>query len=125
DVMACVGNSAALSMDLLCISTASGDFSEAERVNLFLLSEGESAVRILRSLQKYFNRLYMTRLRMDQGSSMDSAMGQLKPPIFWKNKAPFQSQVSGWTTLSLEQALTLLTTAEAKCKQTGSSPETL
>jgi len=40
-------------------------------------------------------------------------------------KAAFESQVSGWSLLQMEQALALLAGVEARCKQTAHDPNIL
>jgi DNA polymerase III subunit delta len=125
DVMACVGSSAALSLDDLSKHVASGLYAEADRILTFVLSEGVPAVTVLRTLQNYFTRLSVTRARIDRGENVEVAMKRLRPEVFWKHKAAFQSQVAGWSMEQLQQALALLMSVEAKCKQTGSDPNIL
>ncbi len=122
DVMACVGSSAALSLDDLSKLVASGMYAEADRILTFVLSEGVQAVTVLRTLQNYFTRLSITRARVDRGENIEVAMKKLRPEVFWKHKAAFESQVMGWSAESLQQALALLMSVEAKCKQTGADP---
>lgn len=122
DVMACVGDSAELSMDMLSQQTASGRYAEAERVLATLMHDGTSFVVVTRGLQNYFLRLHLTRARMDNGDTADAAMAKIRPPLFWKVKDAFAAQLQGWTTPRLDQALSLIMTAEFKCKQTGADP---
>ncbi len=123
DVIECVGNSADLSMDGIAKNVAAGNFSEADKVLNHVLSEGITAVAVLRSLQNYFMRLHITKSRIEQGDSLDSAIKKLRPPIFFKVKAPFEAQVRNWGMQQLEQSLSLITSVEAKCKQTANNPE--
>jgi DNA polymerase-3 subunit delta len=125
DVVACVGNSAALSLDDLARHVASGQFAEAERILNHLLSEGIPAVGILRTLQNYFLRLHISKSRMQQGENTEEALKKLRPPLFFKVKPAFEMQLSGWSLTQMEQALALLSSVEAKCKQTAHDPQTL
>jgi DNA polymerase-3 subunit delta len=125
DVEACVGSSAALSLDGLAKMVASGQYAAAERILQNVLSEGLPAVAVLRNLQNYFLRLHLTKGRMAAGESLDAAIAKLRPPLFYKHKDAFIAQTGGWPSDQIEQALALLQSAEAKCKQTGSAPETL
>ncbi len=125
DVTACIGDSADLSIDLLAKAAASGLFADADRTLQKLLKEGIPAVTVLRNLQNYFMRLHATRSRVDKGEDSDMAMKKLKPPIFWKNEDAFRAQLHAWTAPQCEQALSLLMSAEAKCKQTGQEPDTV
>jgi DNA polymerase-3 subunit delta len=125
DVIACVGNAAALSLDDLAKNVASGNFADAERVLNHVLSEGMPAVTILRALQNYFMRLHVTKARLQGGESMEEATRKLKPPPFFKVKPAFEFQAAGWGMGQLEQALALMAAVEAKCKQTANDPQTL
>lgn len=125
DVIACVGNSAALSLDHLARHVASGQFAEADRILSHVLSEGLPAVTVLRNLQNHFMRLHITKARMQKGETMEAAMMKLRPAVFFKVKPAFEAQLNGWTMGQMEQALTLLTGVEAKCKQTANDPQTL
>ena len=125
DVTACIGDSATLSLDNLAKNVASGQFAEAERILGKILSGGIPAVTVLRTLQNYFLRLHVTKSRMQKGEGMESAMRKLRPQIFFKNKGAFEAQLTNWSLPRMEQALTLLTEAETKCKQTASMPNTL
>ncbi len=125
DVTACIGNSASLSLDDLAKHVASGQFAEADRILDHVLSEGIPAVTVLRNLQNHFMRLHITKARMQKGESMEGAMMKLRPAVFFKVKNAFESQLNGWSMGQMEQALALLASVEAKCKQTGSEPQTL
>ena len=125
DVIACVGNSAALSLDDLARHVASGQFAEADRILTYVLSEGLPAVTVLRTLQNHFLRLHITKARMQKGESMEAAMMKLRPAVFFKVKSAFESQLNGWSLGQMEQALALLAGVEAKCKQTANEPQTL
>jgi DNA polymerase-3 subunit delta len=125
DVIACVGNSAALSLDDLARHVASGQFGEAERILEHVLSEGIPAVTVLRNLQNHFLRLHVSKARMQRGESMEDSLKKLRPPLFFKVKSAFEFQLSAWNLNQLEQALALLSGVEAKCKQTASDPHTL
>lgn len=125
DVTACIGDSADLSIDILAKCAASGLFAEADRVLRYLLGEGVTAVSILRNLQNYFMRLHVTKARLEKGESLEAAMKKLRPEVFWKHKDAFSAQAQGWGLGQIEQALALLLSAEARCKQTGQEPDTV
>jgi DNA polymerase III subunit delta len=125
DVTACLGSSAVLPLDDLARTAASGNFAEADRILRHLLAEGESAVRILRVLQDYFSRLYVTKARLAKGEDLELALKKLKPPLFFKHKDAFTAQLRGWSAAQIEQAISLLMSVEGKCKQTGAEEGTL
>ena len=123
DVRAVIGNAADLSIDDVARFAASGQFAAAERILRQAASESTPAVTILRQLQNYFLRLHITKLRVQGGVGIDGAMAALKPPIFFKLKESFISQLQAWDVLAIEQVLQLLQTAEARTKQTGADPD--
>ncbi|MDE1151500.1 MAG: DNA polymerase III subunit delta [Micavibrio sp.] len=125
DVIACVGAGAMLSLDELSKTMCSGLYAEADKVLRQALSEGTNAVAILRHLQNYFAKLQITKARALQGEDLEFALKKLKPPLFFKLKDAFVTQVSSWSLQQLAQAQNILMTAEAKCKQTGSEPDLL
>jgi DNA polymerase-3 subunit delta len=125
DVIACVGNSADLSLDDLARHVASGQFAAADRILDYVLLEGLPAVTVLRTLQNHFLRLHITKARIQKGDDTEGAMKKLKPEVFWKVKDAFKSQLNGWSLGQMEQALALLAGVEAKCKQTANDPHTL
>jgi len=125
DVQACIGNSADLSLNDIAKYVASGNFSEADRILGHVLQEGTSAVAILRSMQNYFNRVLLTKARIEQGDNLDSAIKKLKPAIFFKEKPMFESCVRNWSISAISSALNIIISAEAQCKQTASMPDTI
>ena len=125
DVIACIGDSADLSLDDLSKNVASGQFAEAERILGKVLSGGIPAVTVLRNLQNYFLRLHITKSRMQNGEEMKIAIKRLRPPVFFKVEDAFKAQLTSWSLPRMEQALTLLADTEARCKQTANMPDTL
>lgn len=119
DAIACIGDTAALGMDDLTLSTAEGDHATAQRVLDRLLREGNQPVAVLRTLSRHFQRLHYAAGLMAQGKSVDQAMGALKPPVIFKAAERFKRQLSRWPTDRLGRALELLLEAEADCKTTG------
>lgn len=124
DVIASVGGSAQLPLEDLARTAASGNVAEADRILSHLLREGESPVRILRVMLDHFTRLHVTKARMGS-DGLDLALKKLRPPLFFKHKDAFMGQLNGWSFQMMEQALNIISSAEAKCKQTGSVPEVI
>lgn len=125
DVSTAIGAGGQLPMDDLTKAMGSGQFADADRVLQLALAEGESPVSILRHMQNYFTKLHITKARIAKGESLDAALMKLRPPLFFKLKDAFVAQMNGWTMAQLEQALALLMSVEAKCKQSGAEPHVL
>lgn len=82
--------------------------------------EGTGAIEILRVLQSQLQRLGLVRGMVDEGTGINDALKQLRPPVFFKERDAFVSQVRGWQSGRLMAALNYSVRAEAACKKTGS-----
>lgn len=123
DALACIGDTAALSMDDLALATADGDHQAAQRVLDRLFREGTHAVAVLRALSRHFQRLHLAAGVMAQGRSADQAMAALKPPVIFKAADRFRRQLGRWPAERVGRALEVLIEAEAECKSTGMPAE--
>jgi DNA polymerase III subunit delta len=102
---------------------ASGRFAEADRLMAFAFSEGDNPVALLRAMQSHFLRLHMVAGRLARGEGMDEALKRLRPALFFKQRPDFESQLRRLSPHHAEQALSVLATAEARCKRTGADGE--
>lgn len=119
DAMASVGDSAAMSLDLIAFAAASGD-SRALDINLQrAFNDGTSPIGILRAVGRHLERLHLVLGMIQGGASADQALSSLRPPVFYKFKSEFQNQVRRWQPEALSTALELVTEAEMDCKSTG------
>jgi len=119
DAIACIGDTAALSMDDLVLSTADGDHATAQRIADRLFRENIHAVAILRALSRHYQRLHLAAGGMAQGRSAEQAMTSLKPPVIFKAADRFKRQLHRWPLDRLGRALEILLEAEMDCKSTG------
>jgi DNA polymerase-3 subunit delta len=123
DALACIGDTASLSMDDLALATADGDHATSQRVLDRLFREGTHAVAVLRALSRHFQRLHYAAGLMTQGKSADQAMAALKPPVIFKAADRFRRQLGRWPADRVGRALEVLIEAEADCKTTGMPAE--
>ncbi len=119
DAVACVGDTASLSLDDLALAVADGDQPVVLRILDRLFREGTNPVPILRSVVRHFQRLHLAAGMKAAGRSVDQAVGALKPPPIFRVAPRFKGQVQRWAPERLGQALELLTAAELDCKTTG------
>ncbi len=119
DVLACVGDTAALSLDDLALAVADGDQAAVQRILDRLLASGTAPVAVLRAVARHFQRLHLAGGLAAAGKSPDQAMAALRPPVFFRHKARFGGQLRRWPPRRLGNALDVLLTAEADCKTTG------
>ncbi|MGH6959861.1 MAG: DNA polymerase III subunit delta [Dongiaceae bacterium] len=114
DVIACIGDSAALSLDDLVLAAADGHASALERAMTRCLDEGIVAVRILGAAGRHFLRLH--RISGAAGSDRERVIATLRPPVFFRHKPRLLQQAQQWSPLLLARAIDRLTQAELACK---------
>ncbi len=125
DAQACIGDSAALSLEDLAFAVAGGEPAGAERALQRSLQEGGHPVRALGAVARHFQRLHLVRGLTERGETLDGAVKGLRPPVFWKRAESFKAQATAWPPGALARALERLLEAEAACKQSGAVPDTI
>ncbi|MBL8834486.1 MAG: DNA polymerase III subunit delta [Rhodospirillales bacterium] len=123
DCIAVIGDSADIDLDDVIRATAGGDMTSLDRAYARISAEGDSSIGVLRMVSRHFQRLQMAQGEMARGLDADAAMGKLRPPVFWKEKTPFKSQLSRWPLPRLTAALERLLEAEIQCKSSGMPAE--
>lgn len=116
DVFKAVQSSKEASIENICIATANKDLKLAENCLSKAISENVEPIAIIRSIIYYFNRLYSAQKSIASGKSTQQAMSSLRPPVFFKNIDSFKKHLNIWNQSSILKVLTLLTSAEIKCK---------
>jgi DNA polymerase-3 subunit delta len=80
---------------------------------------GASPVGIVRALQREFARLRAAQSMIADGASPETAMGRLRPPVFFMEKRAFEQRLRPWNINRIDAALDLLLEAELGAKSTG------
>ncbi len=80
---------------------------------------GASPIGTVRALQREFARLRTARGFMAEGSSAETAMARLRPPVFFMEQRAFASRLNRWTVPKIDAALDILLEAELGAKSTG------
>lgn len=124
-VAAIVGDAAEEEMNEPALAAADGDISGVVRSLRRLSADGESAIGLLRIAQIHFRRLLAVRAEHESGLPIETAVANLRPPVFFKTKRRVETQARIWGTPQIERALGLLVEAETRCKSTGYDPETI
>ncbi len=125
DAQACVGDTAARSLDDVAFAVAGGDLPGFDRALGRCLQEGTSWIAPLRATARHFQRLHLVAGAMAAGQDAEGAMKRLHPPVFWKFKGPFKAQASVWSTSDLAAAMGRLLEAETRGKRGEAPPEIL
>ncbi|MBF0094118.1 MAG: DNA polymerase III subunit delta [Alphaproteobacteria bacterium] len=125
DAVACVGDSAALTLDDLCLAAADGDLATVDRILDRALREGSSPIAVLRAMNRHMQRLHLAAGQVTLGKSVDQAVASLRPPVFFKHAPRFRAQLRFWSPSRLAAAMGRLLDAERDCKTTGFPAEAL
>jgi DNA polymerase-3 subunit delta len=125
DAMACVGDSASMTLDDLVYAAAGGDLATLPKMQDRAVQEGVEPIAILRALGRHFQRLHACAGLMAEGAPLDGAMKALRPPIFFRQADAFRAQLRLWGPADVNRALDWLTSAEKDCKSTGFPAETI
>ncbi len=80
------------------------------------IRENPSPVPYLRSLQRYFNRLYSLRIELDKGKDAETLIKSLRPPVFYKNVPVMVRHLQNWKLDQIVKALRILIDAELASK---------
>ncbi len=119
DAMACIGDSAAMSLDFVAYAMASGNARTLDRALERALMEGTNPVGILRAAGRHLQRLHLALGMVEKGMPANKAVDAMKPQVIFKFKDEFLAQVRRWTGDRLSQAMAIVTEAEIDCKTTG------
>jgi DNA polymerase-3 subunit delta len=123
-VLTCLGDNAEATNEEVILSSADGDY-EGLMLNLSRIWEnGSDPVSVIRSAQRHFQRLHYVLSAINTGVSVDTALKQLRPPIFWRTTSRFKSQLYIWSLEFIESSLLRLTEAEISVIK-GSIPGSL
>jgi DNA polymerase-3 subunit delta len=125
DALACIGDSADLTLDDLAYAVGAGDMPAMERSLTRSLEEGGHPVAVLRAVARHFQRLHFVAGTVNKGLPLADAMKRLRPPVFWKLAERFKAQSAAWPDAALARALESLLEAEMACKRTGAPAEAL
>jgi DNA polymerase-3 subunit delta len=124
EVMACVGDSAELSIDEVVFAAADGDAVQLERALTRAFGEGAQPVTVLRAELRHFQRLHLAGSRLAAGNGEEEAL-RLRPPLFFKLIDRFKRQLRTWPPARAAAVLEALHEAEAQAKTTGFPAETI
>lgn len=105
DVEAVVGDAADLALEKIPEAAAGGDTARAVADLGRAIASGESAQAIILITQRYFLKLHRARADLDQGRSLEEILRTMRPPLHFKQKDIFASQVRRWSRPGLDAAL--------------------
>ena len=125
DVDAVVGDAADLGLERIPEAAASGDVERAIGDLSRAIASGESAQAIILITQRYFLKLHRVRGELDSGRTLDDVLRTLRPPLHFKQRDVFASQIRRWSHAGLVQALRRIAEAAKAARLSSQLEETL
>ena len=119
DALACVGDSAAMTIEDVAFAAGGGHPDDLARALQRAFQDGANPVAVLRMTGRHFQRLHQARSLITAGEAAEAAVRALRPPVFFKRAEAFRAQLRYWSGTNLASALDSLTRAEIDCKTTG------
>lgn len=116
DVEACLGDSAEIDVDDAAVAAATGDLAGLDRAVARSYSAGQSPITLLRALGRELSRLHQAAGAIAGGASVDGAMAQMRPPVFFKIKPAYERALRSWRAEDLLRAIEMVADAEVQCK---------
>jgi DNA polymerase III subunit delta len=98
---------------------ADGNFAALDRALQAIHTSSATMIGVLRALQSYFYRLRIVHAAVKNGDSTDTALGKLRPPVFFKAKTAFTRHLRNWPLARVDRALAMFLYLESQCKKTG------
>jgi len=119
DVQACVGDTAAMSVDEVVDASLSGDLSSLDRALIKAREADTSPVTLLNAVTRHAEQLHLLTGQAEAGAPRDGLLRTIRPPLHFRREAAVKRQLSLWTRARLDRALMLLEEADRQCKTTG------
>lgn len=119
------GDQADLSMEDALYAAARGAVAEADRATAVALSEGASAVGLVRAAHMHMDKLARLAAARETGLSAQDAVKALRPPVFFRRERAMIEAADIWRMPALSAVQLALREAEMQCKRTGMPAEAI
>lgn len=86
-------------------------------------AQAASLPGLVRVLTLHMARLHRAQALMADGMDAQTAMGKLRPPVFWKTRDSFASQLRAWPHAAVEEAFAQLAGLEGTLRSGSAVPE--
>ena len=101
----------------ICKNVCLGRTEESQKILSRLILQGVTAPQLVSAFLVHFQKIHMTGLKILSGVSINDAIKEIKPPIFYKEIKSYQNQVENWNIKKTERALDILVEADLKTKE--------
>lgn len=119
DVEAVSVDAAALTLDLAVDAALTGNTGKLDTEINRCFAEAINEIAIIRATQNELTKLISVQDAVAQGSNVDQAIKQLRPPLFFKRQPAFKQMLRLWPQKRLIMAQQIMLEAERNCKTTG------
>ena len=123
DAEACLGDTALLGVDEVALAASTGDLAGLDQAVVRAYAAGQSPVTLLRAIGRELVRLHPASAAIAGGTSVADAMGQMRPPVFFKHKPAYQRALAAWRPDDLARAIEVVVEAEVACKLRSGADE--
>ena len=114
-----ISNVSDSNVDDIYYAALEGNKEEALACYTAYINEGNEPVSVVRSMTYHLFRLLICCAAMENGDTIDKAMGKLVPRVFWAQEDAFKRQLELWNREKLFRAFEILYDAEKDCKTTN------
>jgi DNA polymerase-3 subunit delta len=119
------GDQADLSVEDALFAATRGAAAEADRATAAALSEGASAVGLIRAAHGHMDRLARVAAARDAGAGTAEAVKALRPPVFFRRERAMLDAADIWRSGPIAAVQLALREAEMQCKRTGLPAEAI
>lgn len=102
----------------LCVNVCLGNTLLAKKNLAKLFLQGITPPQFISTLILHFQKLHIVSLSLMSGLSLNEAIKNLRPPIFFKEMNTFKAQTQRWNIYKTERALEILTESDFLTKTT-------
>lgn len=125
DIEAIVGDASEMALDRIVMAAANGNPQVTSTELARALAAGESAQGVILAVQRHFIRLHRVRAEIDAGRNPAEAAKVLRPPLHFKQRDMFMSQLRIWTGTRLTQANSLIADTAKQARSSSNIEDVL
>ncbi len=127
DVLETTGNTTETQLSDIAALVCTGKKAEAEIALRRALEAGTAPIAIIRSLQRYMEKLHFCAAQIQgEGKTAEAAMAALRPPLFFKQVPAFRLHLNHMLKKpanDIWRSYNVLYDAESSLKESGAEPE--
>ena len=116
DIAEIIDDTAGVSLNECIFYIFSGKVKSALKILNVISQNSFSFVNLVRAAQTHASRIHIAKSQLSAGASIDQALNQLHPPVFFKFRDLFIKQIHNWDETRLYYAMTQLIKAEIDIK---------